>query len=302
MTEQKVFQWVDVSYSVQQHFYSKPVRLIADFNLSLPLGSSLGLIGPNGAGKTTTLKLGAGLLVPQSGTAQLSGQSVLHPQTRKSIGFLTESPYVYPHLKVREWLEMMGALSGISGSKLHRKALEMLVLFGLEGKQDLLLKNLSKGQLQRAGFAQAMLHSPELLLLDEPMSGMDPFWRNRIKEILLEFKAKGGTLVFSSHIISDVLRLSDQIVFIDAGTIRWQGTMDEFPQDRFDYHVTFKPDSLEAVGKKLAFRALTSYPDGTYGGTITAEEKKMILSLAKADQIELISLVPEYVNIEDWMS
>ncbi len=212
-------EWRSVSFVVPYGFWMRPKTIIDGLELSVPEGAALGLVGPNGAGKTTTIKLGAGLIRPASGQVFINGKPSLHSRSRICLGLLTETQYIYPHLKLYEWLTMAAGLSGLTGADRNRRVCEVLEKMDLVSKANQLMRTLSKGQTQRAGIAQALIHKPSILLLDEPMSGLDPLWRYRIQEILLAFKAGGGTLLFSSHILSDVERLSDEVALIDGGRI-----------------------------------------------------------------------------------
>ena len=287
-----------VCYGIRPHFYSRFIPVLKSLSLTIPSGCSMGIIGGNGAGKTTTLKLAAGILMPDSGEIKLNGEPVSSFSAKGAIGFLSESPYVYPHLKLTEWLAMMGRLSGLTGRQLTCAIDKHLDIFGLTDKKKVLMNTLSKGQIQRACFAQACLHSPDIFILDEPMSGMDPFWRNRIKELLLDFKIQGKTLVFSSHIISDILRLCDEMILIESGEIQWKGGMHEWPRKHLWFYAIFKTERMESVSREIQFRSLTSYPDGSFGGRIHPDDKKTLIRKADQKILELISLMPEYDELK----
>ena len=298
MVQKYALELKNVCYGIRPHFYSRFIAVLERFNLKIPSGCSMGIIGSNGAGKTTTLKLSAGILLPNSGEILLNGEPVSAFSAKGTLGFLSESPYVYPHLKLIEWLSMMGRLSGLSGRQLAIAIDQHLDLLGLEDKKKALMNTLSKGQLQRACFAQTCLHSPDLFILDEPMSGMDPFWRSRIKDILLDLKIKGKTLVFSSHIISDILRLSDEMILIESGVIKWKGGMHEWPRKHLSFYAIFKTDCMQSISQEVQIRSLTSYPDGSYGGRIHPKDKETLIRKADQNILELISLMPEYDELK----
>jgi ABC-2 type transport system ATP-binding protein len=196
-------------------------------SLEVQRGEVLGLLGPNGAGKSTTLKLLTGLLKPSRGQAWLFGESVEHPRSRRKLGFLPEQPYFYDYLSGLEYLEFVARLSGLSGVDASRRARHWLARVGLGERPGLRLRKYSKGMLQRLGLAAALVHDPELLILDEPMSGLDPFGRRDVRELILEQRARGVTVLFSSHILPDVEMLCDRVAIVLQGRLRRVATVGE---------------------------------------------------------------------------
>jgi ABC-2 type transport system ATP-binding protein len=250
-------QWKDVSFSVRHGFLMKNRAILRNINLNVSKGSVLGLVGPNGAGKTTTLKLGAGLLAPDCGSVLINGKNATDKMARTFLGLLTETQYIYPHMQLKEWLIMLAGLSGISGRSSRHRADEMLAEVELVKQKNQMMHTLSKGQLQRAGLAQALLHDPDILLLDEPMSGLDPYWRYKILNILIEYKKKGGTIVFSSHILGDVETLSDKVALLQKGKIIWSGRLKELDRKVAGYKIicyTSAPEIIEkTAGRGMVF-------------------------------------------------
>ena len=200
---------------------------LEDLNLEVGHGEVLGYLGPNGAGKTTTLKLLTGLLKPTRGEAWLMGESIEHPASRRHLGFLPEQPYFYDYLNGLEYLEMAGRLSGLTGHEAHRAASHWLGRVGLGARERLRLRKYSKGMLQRLGLAAALVHRPALLILDEPMSGLDPFGRRDVRDLILEQKANGVTVLFSSHILPDVELLCDRVAIVRDGRLARVASVDE---------------------------------------------------------------------------
>jgi ABC-2 type transport system ATP-binding protein len=198
-----------------------------DLTLDVRRGEVMGYLGPNGAGKTTTLKLLTGLLKPTRGDAWLLGESIDHVASRRRIGFLPEQPYFYEYLTGVEYLELAGRLSGLEGREAHRRAHHWLGRVGLGERPRLLLRKYSKGMLQRLGLAAALLHEPELLILDEPMSGLDPFGRRDVRDLILEQRERGTTVLFSSHILPDVEILCDRVAIILKGRLSRVATVGE---------------------------------------------------------------------------
>ena len=200
-------------------------------DLELRPGQVLGYLGPNGAGKTTTLKLLAGLIKPTSGQAWLFGDSVEDPASRRHLGFLPEQPYFYDYLNGVEYLRMAGELSGLPGHEAHQQANHWLGRVGLGARPGLRLRKYSKGMLQRLGLAAALVHKPRLLILDEPMSGLDPFGRRDVRDLILEQKSAGVTVLFSSHILPDVELLCDRVAMLSGGRLARVATVEQLMRD-----------------------------------------------------------------------
>jgi ABC-2 type transport system ATP-binding protein len=194
-------------------------RGLEGLDLDVERGQVLGLLGPNGAGKTTTLKLLTGLLKPSHGNAWLLGRPITDPRSRRPLGFLPEQPYFYDYLTGIEYLELAGGLSGLSGIEAHQRARTWLGRVGLGDRPRLRLRKYSKGMLQRLGLAAALVHDPEVLILDEPMSGLDPYGRRDVRELILEQHARGVTVLFSSHILSDVESVADRVAILHHGRL-----------------------------------------------------------------------------------
>ena len=194
-------------------------RGLEGLDLDVERGQVLGLLGPNGAGKTTTLKLLTGLLKPSRGNAWLLGVPIAEPRSRRTLGFLPEQPYFYDYLTGVEYLELAGGLSGLPGFESHERARHWLGRVGLGDRPRLLLRKYSKGMLQRLGLAAALVHDPQILILDEPMSGLDPYGRRDVRELILEQHARGVTVLFSSHILPDVESVADRVAILHRGRL-----------------------------------------------------------------------------------
>ncbi len=196
-------------------------------DLEVHRGEVFGYLGPNGAGKTTTMKILAGLLKRTSGRAYLLGTSIDDVRSRTSLGFLPEQPYFYDSLTGLEYLEFVARLSGMQAQPASRAARHWLGKVGLGQRERLVLRKYSKGMLQRLGLAAAMVHEPELLILDEPMSGLDPFGRRDVRDLILEQREQGTTVLFSSHILPDVEALCDRVAILLGGRLERVATVGE---------------------------------------------------------------------------
>jgi ABC-2 type transport system ATP-binding protein len=206
----------------------RPKRALDGLSLSVPQGEVFGLLGPNGAGKTTTLKLLMDLLRPTSGDASLFGKSVRDPEARRRVGFVPEQPYFYDHLSAAELVQYFAGLSGLKGAERAAKANAALDRTGITGEDRRRpLRQFSKGMMQRVGLAQAIVHEPELIVLDEPMSGLDPIGRRDVREMILALRNEGRTILFSSHILSDAEQLCSRVGILARGRLAKIGPLAE---------------------------------------------------------------------------
>src|SRR3954453_3567984 len=203
----------------------RPKRALYPLELSVEEGEIFGFLGPNGAGKTTTLKMLMGLVFPSAGTARILGMQLDDPRMKAQIGFLPEQPYFYDYLTARELLHYYGRLSGIHPKQRSRKVNEVLQRVGLPDVGGVQLRKFSKGMLQRVGIAQAILHDPKVVFLDEPMSGLDPMGRREVRDLIAQLKHEGKTVFFSTHILSDAEALCDRVGIINHGEMRGVGAV-----------------------------------------------------------------------------
>jgi ABC-2 type transport system ATP-binding protein len=212
-----------INRSFRNHFWQKRKQVLRDISLDICQGEVFGFLGPNGAGKTTTIKIITGLIRPDSGEVDIFGEAVNSLAARQKIGFLPESPYFYEHLTGYEFLKLHALLHNLRHYK--ERVQSLLERVGLTDARGLQLRQYSRGMLQRIGIAQALVGSPELLILDEPLTGLDPIGRKEIKDVILEEKAKGTTIFFSSHILPDAEAVCDRIGIIIEGEIMEVGEL-----------------------------------------------------------------------------
>src|SRR5215470_10704708 len=190
-------------------------------------GEVFGFLGPNGAGKSTTIKLLMGIIFPTAGSAQILGKPVSDVNMHRDIGYLPEQPYFYDYLTAAEVLDYFARFHGYSAMERGERVQKMLRKVGLETAGKIQLRKYSKGMLQRVGLAQAILHDPKLVILDEPMSGLDPVGRREVRDIILELKRAGKTVMFSTHILSDAEMLCDRVGVIVGGKLRGLGAPEQ---------------------------------------------------------------------------
>jgi len=206
--------------------YRGGVVAVADVSLTVSRGTIHGLLGPNGAGKTTTLKMLLGLVRPSGGTFEILGEPA-RPAVRARVGFLPEQPYFSPLLTANELLMLHGRLSGMTPADVAARADELLARVGLEGKGDARLGTFSRGMLQRVGIAQALVASPEVVVLDEPASGLDPVGQRDVRNIMLGLAEEGTTVLLSSHQLSEVEAVCAEVTILNRGTVAAEGSIDD---------------------------------------------------------------------------
>lgn len=268
-------------------------------NLEVQEGEIFGYLGPNGAGKTTTLRLLMGLVYPSAGSAKILGCELTDTKMKAQIGFLPEQPYFYDHLTAIELLDYYAQLSGVDGKYRRQKVDAALARVGMTDAAKTQLRKYSKGMLQRVGIAQAIVHEPKLILLDEPMSGLDPIGRREVRDLIQELNEEGRTIFFSTHILSDAETLCDRVAVLNRGELRGVGVVADLARE-FTGNVEIawlganaRP-AIEALGGKThstgdAFRAVI--PE--------AQQDAAIDALRRA-QAKLISITPVRATLEDY--
>ncbi len=205
----------------------KTKRSLENLTMQVEEGEAFGFLGPNGAGKSTTIKLLMGIIFPTSGNARILGRPISDVEMHKDIGYLPEQPYFYDYLTAAEVLDYFARFYGFGAAERKERVEKMLKKVGLETAGKIQLRKYSKGMLQRVGLAQAILHDPKVVILDEPMSGLDPIGRREVRDIILELKRDGKTVLFSTHILTDAEMLCDKVGVIVGGKLQGVGRPDE---------------------------------------------------------------------------
>lgn len=283
-------------------FWGRRVTAVDRLDLNVRRGEVFGFLGPNGAGKTTTLKILMGLIYPTSGTARLFGHEVGDPRAKTKLGFLPESPYFYDYLTSREFLRFYGHLFALSGGLLEKRIDELLELVGMTAARDLQLRKFSKGMLQRVGIAQALINDPELVVLDEPMSGLDPIGRKEIRDLILRLKETGKTVLFSSHILHDAEVLCDRVAMILKGRLVACGKVTDLIDQGASHQVELVVDRLtsEGVGhlRPLTEKIVTQ---GDRMLVILKNQQQVdgALEIIRAAKARLVSMNPHKASLED---
>ncbi|MBI3356796.1 MAG: ABC transporter ATP-binding protein [Nitrospirae bacterium] len=283
-------------------FWGRRVTAVDGLSLDVRRGEVFGFLGPNGAGKTTTIKMLMGLIYPTGGQALLFSRPVCDPVAKAKVGFLPESPYFYDYLTSREFLRFYGHLFGLWGATLEKRVDELLEVVGMVHARDLQLRKFSKGMLQRVGIAQALINDPELVVLDEPMSGLDPIGRKEVRDLILRLKESGKTVMFSSHILHDAELLCDRVAMILKGKLVASGQVAELIDQGTTHSVEMvidhlSPDGLEHL-RPLAEKIVAQ------GNRLLVVLKhprdvESALNIVRAAKATLISLTPHKSSLED---
>jgi len=288
----------DLKKSFRLGFIPKTKEILKGISLAVKEGEIFGYLGPNGAGKTTTIKCLLGLIFPDAGTIEIFGQPHLSTRARQNLGFLPENPYFYDYLTACEFLEFYADLFGLGRSERDARISRLLKLVGLERATSLQLRKFSRGMLQRIGLAQALVNDPKLVILDEPLGGLDPLGRKEIRDIIIRFKQEGKTVFFTSHILQDIEMICDHVAIIVGGRVVKQGALQELVSEKVLFtEITVSGVPLEALrglgesvsvqGERVLLKIL--------------EEGRVddILALVREKRGKVVSLSPRTETLED---
>lgn len=282
--------------------WEKPVTVLSDISLSVGRGEIFGFLGHNGAGKTTTMKVLLGLLRATSGHVELLGSSVEQVATRARIGYLPESPYFYDYLTAEEFLCFYGKLAGLDRETAQKRIPQLLERVSLTEARHRQLRKFSKGMLQRVGLAQALIHDPELVILDEPMSGLDPIGRKEVRDLILSLRDQGKTVFFSTHIISDVEMVCDRVGIVSKGRIRSVGRIEDLVNSHVAQTVEVVCDGVIGDNlpdvKALATRILQR-GDRCLMMLPGQEHLERVLAVLRTAGGKLVSVIPHKESLED---
>jgi len=274
---------------------------VTDVSLRVDSGTVHGLLGPNGAGKTTTLKMLLGLVMPTSGSFRILGEAA-GPEARRRVGFLPEQPYFPSLLTADQVMRFYGRLAGMSDAAIRDRTSELLPRVGLEGRGRTLVSRFSRGLMQRLGIAQAMIASPDVLVLDEPASGLDPVGQRDIRNLILEQRDAGTTVLLSSHQLSEVEAVCDEVTILDRGRVAERGPIDTLLNVSGQSSVTARsadhelPESIAAIVSNVAVGS------GLWVFSIPAEESRRVVDALDDQGWELVSIQPKRQSLEDYFS
>jgi ABC-2 type transport system ATP-binding protein len=277
----------------------RPKCVLRPLHLSVDEGEIFGFLGPNGAGKTTTLKLLMGLVYPSAGSARILGCEINDPRMKAQIGFLPEQPYFYDYLTAAELLAYYAQLSGVAAGDRKLQVNEVLVRVGLPDAGGVQLRKFSKGMLQRVGIAQAILHNPRVLFLDEPMSGLDPIGRREVRDLMEELKRAGKTVFFSTHILADAEALCDRVAIIHQGELRGVGAVADLTSSvegrvEVAWQGNSVPASLKALGADCTVTA------DTVRAVVLEANQDALIDTLRRERLHIISLTPLRTSLEEY--
>lgn len=274
-------------------------RAIAGVDLHVDHGSVFGLLGPNGAGKTTLIKVLLGLVRGHGGTAELFGKPVGDPASRKRVGYLPEAHRMPGYLTGRQVIELFGAMNGADKAWLKQRTPELLNDVGLTEFADKKVRTYSKGMQQRVGLAQALVHNPDIVFLDEPTDGVDPVGRMKIREMVQELKDRGTTVFINSHLLMEVEAICDRVVIMDKGKILREGTVAELTPDTGTVRFALEevPDNLAEITSGIG-TDLALVKDG-FEVTADSAEQNQLIDKLRAAGVLISSIDPRKLTLED---
>jgi len=284
--------------SFKTGFIPKKKKILKGLSLEVQGGEIFGYLGPNGAGKTTTIKCILGLIFPDIGTIEIFGHSNLSLKAKEKIGFLPENPYFYDYLTAEEFLRFYSDLTLVKKEDRQGRINGLLDMAGLKHAADLQLRKFSRGMLQRIGLAQALINNPSLILLDEPMGGLDPLGRKEIRDVIVKLKEEGKTVFLSSHILQDIEMICDRVAILVEGQIINQGTL----QDLISENIFFTEVILSGVDTKdlEGFGEFYSAQGERVLLKVFDEEKiEDVFQLVKDKSGKIHSLIPRTETLED---
>ncbi len=277
-------------------------RALNSLNLQVEPGEVFGLLGPNGAGKTTTLKVLFRLVFPTSGTARILGRELNDTAMHQRIGYLPENPYFYEHLSPEELLHYSGRLFGLQKDELRRRVDRLLDRVGLSKSRHVPLRRFSKGMVQRAGIAQALINNPDVVFLDEPMSGLDPVGRREVRDLVLQLRAEGKTVFFSTHILSDAEALCDRVAILNGGQLQGCGELRQILSLGAALTELTLENPASAVLEEITPLVLSVVRTGDRVRLEIQDEASVekVLSVCLQAKVKVISLNPVKMSLEDY--
>jgi ABC-2 type transport system ATP-binding protein len=284
----------------------KKVRALDGLTLNVRAGQIFGFLGGNGAGKTTTIKILMRLLFPTTGTARILGSDISDVKAHYRIGYCPENPYFYDYLTARELMDYFGELFGLESAVRKEKTAHLLRGVGLDEKDwNKQLRKFSKGMLQRVGLAQSLLNDPELVFLDEPMSGLDPIGRREVRELIAGLRDRGMTVFMSTHILSDIEALCDEVAILRKGKLAATGNLDDLltqSGETQSFEINVKGVSAEELSKEIAGVAGASITAKANGANISIPDEKdieTVLGIVRGSGGHLVSVQPIKQSLEE---
>jgi ABC-2 type transport system ATP-binding protein len=289
----------DIAKSYKIGFSQKKNPAVDRLSLGVTSGQIFGLLGPNGAGKTTTIKILLGIVRPDGGSGTILGKPLGDRESHRRLGVLPEQPYFYTFLTAEKGLEFYGKFFGLNGDKLERRTAELLDLVGLKPGSHLTLDKYSKGMLQRFGIAQALVNDPDLVILDEPSSGLDPVGQKEVRDILLHLKESGKTILLSSHQLSEVENICDSVSIMNKGRAVREGVLTDLLTVKGLTGIAFRTDDPLSLAPLKGMTRESSTEDGVSVIQVDEADTYGALEIARSAGLELVSVEPYRHSLED---
>jgi len=291
----------NVSKKFKTDFWATPFLALDDISFELPQNKIIGFLGANGAGKTTSLKILLGYIMPTAGKVHFSeslGQN--RKEIMSNLGYFPERPYFYPHLTGREFISFMSELHGMSDKNIKKETIRLSERFKIDHALDRKIHNYSKGMLQRLGFITAIIHNPKIIILDEPLSGLDPIGRKEFKDVIVELNRNGKTVFFSSHIVPDMEEICQTVIYLEKGKLVYQGPIDKIIRENI------RPDFTIAVhmhqeysGNVPVKLVLKNIEEKNYFYNVKAEDKEMFIQDVLNKEGTIFNLQQNKPSLED---
>ncbi|MGQ9707750.1 MAG: ABC transporter ATP-binding protein [bacterium] len=300
--QEPVIEAVRLSKSYRAGFRMKRVQALVDLNLQVERGEIFGFLGPNGAGKTTTIKILVGLTKPTQGFATVLGKPPRSHRVKSRVGFLPESPYFYEYLTATEFLTLAAQLSGVTRSEVRDRVRQVLKMVRMEQVARQRMRGFSRGMLQRIGIAQALIHDPELVILDEPMGGLDPIGRKEFRDIIVNLREQGKTVFFSTHILADVEMICDRVGIIVAGSMVQVGKLSDILGAEVEsIEITLKgvTGKIRKALERIAQRSLVS-GEMLMLTVRNDDEVEKVMAIAREGEARVTAIVPRTRTLEEF--
>ena len=294
----KALEITNLKKSFSSNFFLKKYNILKSINMNAERGEIYGFLGPNGAGKTTTIKCVLGLIFPDYGNILINNKPAHSPEIRQKLGFLPENPTFYDYLTAEELLLFSARLFSIPSKKSSEVIKNLIPMVGLDGKENVKLKNFSRGMIQRIGFAQALINDPDIIILDEPFSGLDPIGRKELRNIIIALKKKGKTIFFSSHILQDMELIADKVGIIFNGEIIKEGKLSELISHSVQYYelIFSNIDESRIRANNLSFECR----EGNYIiRSPEIDDLNRVIEFVILNRGKIISVTPAKMTLED---
>lgn len=290
----------NVSKVFKSDFLTQPFAALKNVSFEVPKGSMVGFLGANGAGKTTSLKIIMDFIRPSSGNVVFASElGATRQEIFKQIGFLPERPYFYPSLTGHDFLHFMGSLSGLSANDINHEIKLWAPRFKIDHALQRELKTYSKGMLQRIGFLATILHHPQIVILDEPLSGLDPIGRKELKDVIIEVHKEGKTVFFSSHIVPDVEEICDRVIFLKEGNLVYDGPVGTLINQSVNQEYVVSVKTRSGFQSVTPVKEILSLPEDLQKFTVAADNKDKFLLEMIQNSFSVISLEMKKPSLEE---